>query len=155
MGTTIIESERRLPYPARDLCLLVGDVKSYPRFIPWIKALRVIEETREGEGWRGVAQATVGWKTLLERFSTHVVCDPDAGEVHVRLSDGPFKRLENKWRFREGAEPGHAIVSFWIAYEFRNPVLQALVKINREHAAGRIMEAFEQEAARRFAKARE
>jgi coenzyme Q-binding protein COQ10 len=150
MAATIIESERRLPYPARDLCVLVGDVKSYPRFIPWIKTLRVINERDEGEGWSGLAQATIGWKSLLERFSTHVSCNPSEGRVDVRLADGPFRRLENRWTFTDAAEPGHAIVKFWIAYEFRNPVLQALVKINRDHAAGRIMEAFEKEAARRF-----
>jgi coenzyme Q-binding protein COQ10 len=150
MAGTVIESERRLPYPARDLCMLVGDVKSYPRFIPWIKALRVLNERAEGEGWSGLAQATVGWKSLLERFSTHVRCSPEEGRVDVRLADGPFKRLENRWTFEDSAEPGQTIVKFWIVYEFRNPVLQALVKINRDQAAGRIMEAFEKEAARRF-----
>lgn len=152
MSATRIEAERILPYDAGDLCRLVGDVREYPKFIPWLKSLRVIrEEPREQGGWEGVATAIVGWKAITERFSTSVRCEPAKGEVEVALVSGPFHALDNRWRFdphQDGAR-----VRFCIAYQFKNPVLQAVVAANKDKVAGRIMAAFEREAHRRLAKA--
>ncbi|MBL8550422.1 MAG: type II toxin-antitoxin system RatA family toxin [Hyphomonadaceae bacterium] len=153
MSVATIEAERTLPYSARDLCKLVGDVKSYPRFIPWLKALRILEQKPLGDGgWEGVAEATVGWKAITERFSTRVRCSPEEGAVDVSLVKGPFKSLANRWRFEEAPEgaPKGALVKFWVAYEFKNPVLQRLLTFQRAHAAARVMRAFEDEAKRRL-----
>lgn len=149
MALATIETQRRLPYPPKDLCRLVGDVKSYPRFIPWVKSLSVEDEQRIGEGWAGLARAVIGWRSVTERFATHVRCAPETGEVDVRLAEGPFKALENRWTF-EAAPGGGAFVHFRIAYEFKNPLLQALATVNRRIAADRIIAAFEAEAERRF-----
>ena len=127
---------------------MVGDVKAYPSFIPWILDMKVSGE-RETAGVReGVAHVLVGWKAIRERFSTRVRSAPAAGEVDVTLVSGPFRKLENRWRFQpDGA--GGSLVRFWIAYEFKNPVLNSLAKANREKVVARIMAAFEAEATRR------
>lgn len=148
MSATVLEAERTLPHPAKELCLLVGDVRSYPDFIPWLKSLRVTCEERLGEGWEGVAEAVVGWRAITERFSTRVRCSPEEGSVDVTLVKGPFRTLENRWRFEEA--PGGASVRFWIEFEFKNPVLQRITVLNRKEAARRIMQAFEAEAKRRL-----
>lgn len=151
MAVTKIEAERILPFAPDDLCRLVGDVREYPKFIPWLKSLRVLkEEPRPEGGWEGVATATVGWKAITERFSTSVRCEPAKGEVDVALVSGPFHALDNRWRF-EAHETG-ARVRFFITYHFKNPVLQAVVAANKDKVAGRIMGAFEREAHRRLAK---
>lgn len=151
MSVTELEAQRRLPYRAEDLCRMVGDVKLYPSFIPWIRALRVIrEKPLAAGGWEGVAEAVVGWKAIVERFATRVRSEPEKGEVDVELVSGPFRSLQNRWRFANRPEGG-ADVRFFIRYEFRNPILNALVRANRDRAAGKIMEAFEAEAHRRFA----
>ena len=41
---------------------------------------------------------------------------------------------------------------FRISYQFKNPVLQALVAANKDKVAARVMGAFEREAKRRLAK---
>jgi coenzyme Q-binding protein COQ10 len=151
MPATIVETERALPFAPDDLCRLVGDVRAYPSFIPWVQSLRVLQETREGDGWRGLAQAVVGWKGLRERFSTYVNCRPEEGAVDVKLADGPFRSLENRWRFRSDSAGG-SIVDFWISYEFRNPLLNSLARVNRDVAADKIISAFEREAQKRFRK---
>jgi coenzyme Q-binding protein COQ10 len=148
MSPAILEAEKTLPYAARDLCNLVGDVTSYPHFIPWLKGLRIASRKELGDGWEGVAEATVGWHAITERFSTRVRVSPEEGKVDVDLVKGPFKTLVNRWRFSE--TPGGARVRFWISYEFKNPMLQGLLKFHREHASRRIMRAFEEEAARRL-----
>ncbi len=149
MSRTTIEAERFLPYSAEDLCRLVGDVREYPKFIPFLKSLSVVrEEARAAGGWEGVASAIVGWKAITERFSTNVRCEPAKGEVDVSLLSGPLHALDNRWRFEE--QPGGARVRFWISYQFKNPLLNAAVSANRDRLAERIMRAFEQEARRRL-----
>ncbi|MGE0829955.1 MAG: type II toxin-antitoxin system RatA family toxin [Hyphomonadaceae bacterium] len=149
MSAAILEAEKTLPYPARALCKLVGDVKAYPRFIPWLKSLRVLSEKPLGEGWEGVAEAIVGWKAITEKFSTKVRCAPEEGAVDVALVKGPFRTLENRWRFED--TPSGARVRFWIEYEFKNPLLQHALNANRARAAEKIMAAFEAEARKRLA----
>jgi coenzyme Q-binding protein COQ10 len=150
MSATVLEAEKRLPYAPADLCRMVGDVRAYPRFIPWLKQLVVTkEEPRTGGGWEGAADAVVGWKAITERFSSHVRCEPEKGEVDVRLIKGPLKTLDNRWRFTPDGEGG-ALVKFWIAYEFKNPLLHAAVSANRARVSAYIMHAFESEAARRL-----
>lgn len=149
MSRTIIEAERILPYAPDDLCRLVGDVREYPQFIPWLQSLRVVKEEKRPEGgWEGVAMAIVGWKAISESFSTLVRCEPAKGEVDVSLVSGPLHALDNRWRF-EPHEDG-ARVRFWISYQFKNPVLQSLVTVNRDRLAARIMSAFEREAKKRL-----
>ena len=105
MARTTISAERILPYPPADLCRLVGDVREYPQFIPWLQSLRVVkEEPRPEGGWEGVATAVVGWKAITERFSTSVRCEPAKGEVDVALVSGPFHALDNSWRFEAHGE---------------------------------------------------
>jgi coenzyme Q-binding protein COQ10 len=149
MARTRIEAERILPFAPADLCRLVGDVRTYPQFIPFLQSLRVTrEEPRDAGGWEGVAEASVGWKAISERFSTTVRCEPAKGEVDVALVSGPLHALDNHWRF-EPHDKG-ARVRFWISYQFKNPLLQAAVAANRERLAARIMGAFEKEARRRL-----
>jgi len=149
MSRTIIEAERILPYAPADLCRLVGDVRAYPEFIPWLQSLRVVkEEPRDEGGWEGVATAIVGWKAITERFSTSVRCEPAKGEVDVALVSGPFHALDNRWRF-EPHEKG-AKVRFWISYQFKNPLLNAVVSANKDKVAARVMGAFEREAKKRL-----
>ncbi|KAF0187334.1 MAG: type II toxin-antitoxin system RatA family toxin [Hyphomonadaceae bacterium] len=148
MTAKTLEAQRRLPYAPEALCAMVGDVRAYPDFIPWIEDLKVTGEKEHGGVREAVAHVRIGWKHIQERFSTKVRCAPAAGEVDVSLVSGPFRTLRNEWRFSpDGA--GGSNVRFRIAYDFKNPILNALVKANREKVVARIMAAFEAEAARR------
>jgi coenzyme Q-binding protein COQ10 len=149
MARTVIEAERVLPYAPADLCRLVGDVRVYPEFVPFLKNMRVLREAPMADGgWQGVAAAEVGWKAITVHFSTAVRCEPAKGEVEVALVRGPLRSLQNKWWFTPHADGAH--VRYWIAYEFKNGLLQAAISANRDKLAGRIMAAFENEARRRL-----
>jgi coenzyme Q-binding protein COQ10 len=149
MARTVIEADRVLPYAAADLCRLVGDVRVYPEFVPFLTAMRVKkEEPRADGGWQGIAEADVGWKAIKVSFSTTVRCEPAKGEVDVELVKGPLHTLQNRWRF--APDEDGARVRYWIAYEFKNPVLQAAISANKDKLADRIMAAFEREAKRRL-----
>jgi coenzyme Q-binding protein COQ10 len=77
-----------------------------------------------------------------------VRCEPAKGEVDVALVKGPLHSLANKWWFKAHENGAH--VRYWIAYEFKNPVLQAAISANKDKLASRIMTAFEREAKRRL-----
>ena len=73
---SLLEVERRVSHRAEDLFDLVGDVKRYPDFIPWIKAMRVTEAREQGPlKIRFLAEALVGFKMIRERFATWVARD--------------------------------------------------------------------------------
>lgn len=149
MGVSQIRVEKRLPYPAADLCRMVGDIKSYPRFVPWIKSLRVTGENTQDGVCQSVAHAVVGWKHITERFSTKVRCAPEEGAVDVSFVDGPFRTLENAWRFEDDGAGG-AIVRFSLHYDFKSFMLNSIVNANKAKVSDKIMEAFEAEAKRRL-----
>lgn len=129
---------------------MVSDVRAYPNFIRWITSLSVTEERTEQEVTSLIAHATVGWKALTEKFATKVTSNAAAQTVRVDLVRGPFRVLRNHWRF--DADPrGGTLVRFDIAYEFANPVLNTVARMNRDRMADKIMQAFEDEAKRRFA----
>ena len=149
MARTVIEAERILPYAPADLCRLVGDVRVYPEFVPFLQTMRVLKEEKLPEGgWKGIAQADVGWQAIKVTFATSVRCEPDKGEVEVALVKGPLHSLANRWWFTPHEEGAH--VRYWIAYEFKNPVLQAAISANKDKLSGRIMAAFEREARKRL-----
>lgn len=149
MARTTIEAERILPYAPGDLCRLVGDVRIYPEFVPFLQTMRVLKEEPLPEGgWRGVAEADVGWQAIKVHFSTSVRCEPEKGEVEVALVRGPLHALANRWWFKPHETGAH--VRYWISYEFKNPVLQAAISANKNKLASRIMMAFEREARRRL-----
>jgi coenzyme Q-binding protein COQ10 len=149
MSATEIEVRRRLPYAAEQLRALVADVRAYPHFIPWVKSIAVRDEIEEGAARSWVAEATVGWRAFVERFATRVTENRTSQEVTVNLVTGPFRALANRWRFQP-LPGGGCELSFWIRYEFKNPVLQVVAAANKQLAADRIMAAFLKEAERRY-----
>ena len=73
--------ERVLPYTPMQLYTLVGDVRRYPEFVPWITSMRVWNEHVEAPGLSVCdAEATVGFSFLREKFATRVRRD-STGEV--------------------------------------------------------------------------
>lgn len=146
MAATVVEMDRRLPYPPHDLSAMVADIRSYPLFIPWLKKLEVLSERMDGETRVSVARADVGWRAVSERFTSEVRATAD--KVRVALVSGPFKSLENRWDFLPA--PNGTLVRFYVSFEFKSPILQALASLNRDLVASRIIAAFEGEARKRF-----
>jgi coenzyme Q-binding protein COQ10 len=137
--------ERVLPYQPDELFRLVGDVRAYPEFIPWINTMRVWNERELGEGVRTLdAEAAVGFSFLKERFSTRVTLDERAMIVRVGLIRGPFRRLENSWAFQP--HPVGARLVFDIDFDFRSKVLDLVLAANFDRAVAKLIACFESRA---------
>ena len=139
-----------LPYRAEDLFELISDVRRYPEFVRWLHSLKVIKETRTDSEWKGTAEAAVGFKGFEERFTTAIDAKSGDLSVDVGLVRGPFRRLKNSWRITPTDEGSR--IDFMIDFEFRNFILQALAAANLDYAVRRLIDAFVDEAGRRYQK---
>jgi coenzyme Q-binding protein COQ10 len=107
--------------------------------------MRVWNEKTDAQGESQLdAEAGVGFSFLRERFSTRVKRDPAAGEITVSLLSGPFRRLFNRWTFRE--DPAGTRIDFEIDFEFKSRLLQTLLAANFHHAVDRLIGCFEDRA---------
>ena len=136
---------RVLPYEPRQLFDLVGDVERYPEFMPWVLRLRTWNPRVESEGVSLVdAEAEVGFSFIHERFATRVRRDAPALAIDVDLISGPFRRLQNRWRFEP--HPQGALLRFSIDFEFKSRLLDALLAANLQRAVTRLVACFEARA---------
>ena len=147
---TSFKRQLDLPYRPEDLFDLVADVSRYPDFIKWVRALRLISQQEEAGRWRGRAEASVGFKGFTESFITDIDARKADMAIDVSLVRGPFRKLSNTWRFV--SIPTGSRIDFAIAFEFHNFLLQVLADANRDYAVSRVIEAFTDEAGRRFEK---
>jgi len=130
---TAHSASRIVPYTADLMFSVVADVEQYPKFLPWVSALHIV--SREQVKGREVLKAhmTVGFRSFRESYTSRVALNPAGRTIDVVQTEGPFRVLENHWRFtpeREGCK-----VDFAIEFALRNPILNAVAGA----AFGRVM----------------
>ena len=131
--------KRILRYTPEQLFNLVADVRRYPEFLPWCVAARVITQTET----ELTADLTIGFKMFRETFRSVVVLErPHA--VKVRYENGPFRYLNNTWKFTE-IEQGTE-VDFFVDFEFKSSLLQAVIGMVFNEAVRMMVRAFERRA---------
>lgn len=143
--TTVVTERLRLFHAPDDLYGLVLDVRRYPEFISQITAMRVLKD-KPGDL---TAEARIRYKFVTERFVSRVQSKPDTRSIDVSFVAGPFRELENRWRFHQLSD-GSTLVDFFIRAAFKNSFLQMLLESQKDRAAGIMVGKFEAEANRRF-----
>jgi coenzyme Q-binding protein COQ10 len=138
--------KRVVPYPADLMYSIVADVEQYPKFLPWVVALRVLSRRDDGL----TAEMAVGYGALRERYTSDVKLDPvartvDVVEIHKGKKGGPFKCLENHWRFTP--TDGGCEVDFSILFEFKSRLLHGVAGHAFEKVMLKMADAFETRAA--------
>jgi len=140
------ETRRSVPHSADKMFDLVADVERYPAFLPLCEGLTVrSRKERDGKELL-VADMTVGYKAIRETFTTQVLLNRAERAIDVKYIDGPFRYLDNRWRFEPLPEGGSA-VHFFIDYEFKSRILGALMGSMFDRAFRMFTEAFEKRAA--------
>ena len=79
---------------------LVADVERYPEFLPFCESLVVKARDRDGTCEVMIADMTIGYKLVRETFTSKVTFDRPAMEIRADYLEGPFRNMENVWRFR-------------------------------------------------------
>ena len=134
--------QRHLPYRAEDMYKLVADVGRYPEFLPWCRAARIRTQTDT----LLVADLVIGFKGVTERFTSRVTLDSGNLEILTAYEDGPFKYLDNSWRFIPNPDSGGCRVEFHVDFEFKSRMLQAMIGLVFTEAVKRMVAAFEERA---------
>jgi len=122
---TAHSESRIVPYTADLMYRIVADVEKYPEFLPWVSALHITAHEHAHDKEILNAHMTVGFKSFRESYTSRVVLDPAAHAIDVVQAEGPFRQLENHWRFTPQGD--RCKVDFSIAFELRNPVLNMVV----------------------------
>lgn len=131
--------KRILRYTPEQLFNLVADVRRYPEFLPWCVGARVVSQTET----ELLADLTIGFKLFRETFRSRVELERP-GEIRVRYENGPFRYLNNTWKFRP-VEAGTE-VDFFVDFEFRSALLQAVIGVVFNEAVRLMVRAFERRA---------
>jgi len=140
-----LTTTRRVRHSATDMFDLVANVEAYPGFVPLCESLVVHSRRQDGEREVLVATMTVAYKFIRESFTTKVVLDRPAMTIGAEYLDGPFKYLENVWRFEPHGR-GDCLVHFTIDYEFRSSALGLMMGAVFDRAFRKFTEAFEARA---------
>jgi coenzyme Q-binding protein COQ10 len=140
-----LSTTRRVHHAASEMFDLVADVKRYPEFVPLCESLHVRKRIQEGDKDIVLADMTVAYKLVRETFTSRVTLDRANLEIMVEYLEGPFRRLNNRWRFRPVGERA-CDVEFYIAYEFRSRALGMLMGAVFDAAFRRFASAFEKRA---------
>tara|TARA_R110001606_G_scaffold371477_1_gene528268 strand:+ start:133 stop:552 length:420 start_codon:yes stop_codon:yes gene_type:complete len=121
---------------------LVADVAKYPEFLPWCVASRI----RTRSEVLLVADLVIGFKAIRESFTSRVSLDRRNLVIQVEYQDGPFKYLNNYWKFYK-SEDGACILDFYVDFEFKSRILQKAIELLFGEAVRRMVGAFEKRAA--------
>lgn len=105
-----------VPFAPEQMYELVRDIESYPEFLPWCRAAKVLRKTEGGV----VASLSIAKGAIQHSFTTENLNDPSR-EIEMRLVDGPFKQLHGFWHF-EKADVG-CRVALNLRFEFASRLI--------------------------------
>lgn len=138
--------ERHVPHLPARMFEIVADLSDYPRFIPNCKAMDVRPDPAAGD--TKLAKMTLNFGPITQAYTSRVVADPEALTIKAKAVDGPFSYLDSVWRFE--AEGAGTRVRFEIDFKISNPFVAAVAEPAFAAKQAEIMQAFSDEADRRF-----
>ncbi|MFP3018335.1 MAG: type II toxin-antitoxin system RatA family toxin [Candidatus Tisiphia sp.] len=133
-----------LPYNAQELYYLVLDVKSYPEFLPWCKAARIISKSEN----QIIAELVIQLKGFTDKYQSKIIYSNDLKKqrysIEVEAVSGPFKYLKNLWQFSK--EDTGSKIEFFIDFKMKFAIVDKLVNIFFTDATEKMVDAFEKRA---------
>lgn len=111
-----IERNALVPYSAEQMFNLVNDVEKYPEFMSGCVSSDIVQR---GDGWLE-ARLDLAKLGIHQSFVTRNILTPPSC-ISMTLVSGPFKKLSGAWEFKTLNETA-CKVSFWLEFEFSNPV---------------------------------
>ena len=142
MPTASIKKE--IPCSKDNLIKLVLDIEKYPEFVPWCLEGKIHTNIDKGKTIEITADLTIGKSFFRETYKSFVIYDKSLDSIHVTNMEGPLKRLENKWFFKQSNE--NSEVDFHIDFELKNKILNMLMIKTFDIGLKKIADAFERRA---------
>ena len=141
-GRDGVRGDWRMDFPnhvPEQLFALAADIESYPRFVPWCIATRIL--SRHDDHWR--CDNVFGAGPVRLRFHTRAeFAPPDA--IHITSSDGPFRAFRLYWRVTP--MDGGTRVDAGFEARFRSDIVGLLARVSLAEVERRIIAAFRRRA---------
>ncbi|GAA5253019.1 type II toxin-antitoxin system RatA family toxin [Candidatus Rickettsia kedanie] len=140
---TSFEQIKVLPYQLQKLFDLVWDVASYPKFLPWCSASRIISENNQ----EVIAELVIKLKGFSEKYNSRVtseITDDGIYLINTVAISGPFEYLKSTWQFvpcTAGTE-----LKFFIDFKMKSVILDKLIGTYFTKATEKMIIAFEKRA---------
>ncbi len=123
------------PHTTEKLFNLVTDIESYPEFLPWIVAARILKREESVI----IAELVIKYKFFRSKYTSKVTLIPNE-EVIVELVEGPFKHLKNHWKFTK--KPEGVQIDFLIDFELESDLLNSIIGKEFENHSKEMIDAF-------------
>lgn len=136
-----ITHTHELPFTAKQIYDLVGDIEAYPTFLSWCKAASVNKATATDTEVEGTL--TVGSDMFEQELTTRNYLDPYKS-MRLTLIDGPLKHFEGKWEFVDLGTACRA--TYTMEFEFSNKLVGLIAEKSFVKIADSMIEAFEKRA---------
>jgi ribosome-associated toxin RatA of RatAB toxin-antitoxin module len=136
MTLKIVQRSLLLPYSPAQMYVLVNDVPSYPLFLPWCEAARIVEQ---GAGHM-VAALEIRKGPLHLAFTTRNQLEVDRG-IRIELVDGSLRSLRGSWSFDDIAGKG-VRATLGLQYDFAVLGARLLLEPVFDRVCQSIMHAF-------------
>lgn len=131
-----IERTALLGYGAEDMYRLVGDIETYPQFLPGCTSARV-EEAQPSQVRARLCFAVRG---IRDSFVTQNRLE-SGRRIEMTLLEGPLRQLVGAWEFQALADDA-CKVTLRLTLEFGNRALELALSPWLDHAVASVMDAF-------------
>ena len=133
-----------IPCKKNQLIEMVLDIEKYPEFVPWCIEGKTFNKNESEDLITFNGDLKVGKSFLNETFSSQVSYFKEKNKIIVTNLDGPLKYLKNEWTFKEINNATQ--LEFFIDFELKNPILNAIMKKSFELGLNKIAKSFEERA---------
>ena len=120
---------------------LVNDVAAYPRFLPWCKSSRVIEQTAN----EMIASVEIARGALNQAFTTRNTLHKNR-KIQIALVDGPFKTLQGAWTFHALKHDSACRIELDLEYRFDIGLMSLAARPVFNQIANTLVDAFSKRA---------
>ena len=127
-----------------NLIKMVLDIEKYPEFVPWCLNSKIHSRNDKGDKVEITADLTIGKSFFNETYKSFVIYEKSSDSIHVTNKEGPLKRLENKWLFKQ--KGNNSEVNFHVDFELKNKILNMLMIKTFHIGLKKIADAFEKRA---------
>ena len=136
--------KKEIPCSKEKLIKMVLDIEKYPEFVPWCLGSKIYKKDDKGDKIEITADLTIGKSFFNETYKSFVIYDKTSDSINVTNMNGPLKRLENKWYFKQIGQISE--VDFNIQFELKNKILNMLMIKSFDIGLKKIANAFEKRA---------
>ena len=135
------EESKTVNYSKDQMFDLVADIDRYDEFLPWCNNSKIINISIKDDIKIVIADLEIGYDQFVYTYRSEVKLHKDKSEINVRNLDGPFKYLENNWKFVTVNE-SECEIQFKIDFELNITLFDILMRKFFDLAFQKMVDAF-------------